>query len=42
MKYTSELSLLSSKFIQDYPPAVYPELIHIFSRYHEALKAAVP
>ena len=28
MEYDSELSLLSSKFTQDYPPATYPELMH--------------
>lgn len=28
MEYTSQLLLLSSKFIQDYPPAAYPELMH--------------
>ncbi len=28
MEYDSELSLLSSKFTQNYPPAAYPELMH--------------
>lgn len=28
MEYDSELSLLSPKFTQDYPPATYPELMH--------------
>ena len=28
MEYDSELSLLSSKFAQDYPPDRYPELMH--------------
>ena len=27
MEYDSELSLLSSKFTQDYPPDVYPEMM---------------
>lgn len=28
MHYDLKLSLLSSKFIQDYPPDIYPELMH--------------
>lgn len=28
MDYDSELSLLSQKFMQDYPPTTYPELMH--------------
>ena len=28
MEYDSELSLLSQKFMQDYPPSIYPELMH--------------
>ncbi len=32
MVYDSELSLLSSKFTQDYSPAVYPELMHKHGR----------
>lgn len=28
IEFDSELSLLSSKFLQDYPPAAYPELMY--------------
>lgn len=37
MEYKSELSLLSSKFTQDYPPAVYPELLHKHGRPYTCL-----
>lgn len=37
MEYGSELSLLSSKFTQDYPPAVYPELLHKHGRPYTCL-----
>lgn len=37
MEYESELSLLSSKFTQDYPPAVYPELLHKHGRPYTCL-----
>ena len=32
MEYDSALSLLSPKFTQDYPPAIYPELMHKHGR----------
>jgi hypothetical protein len=28
MEYTASIHLLSSQFLQDYPPALYPELLH--------------
>ncbi len=28
MKYNSKLYLLSTKFVQDYPPSIYPELMY--------------
>ncbi len=37
MEYDSELSLLSSKFTQDYPPATYPELMHKHGRPYTCL-----
>lgn len=37
MEYDSELSLLSSKFTQDYPPAAYPELMHKHGRPYTCL-----
>ncbi len=37
MEYDSELSLLSSKFTQDYPPDTYPELMHKHGRPYTCL-----
>ena len=37
MDYDSELSLLSPKFTQDYPPAAYPELMHKHGRPYTCL-----
>ncbi len=37
MECDSELSLLSSKFTQDYPPAAYPELMHKYGRPYTCL-----
>lgn len=37
MEYNSELSLLSSKFTQDYPPDTYPELLHKHGRPYTCL-----
>ena len=37
MKYSSELLLLSSKFIQDYPPDTYPELMYKHGRPYACL-----
>ncbi len=37
MEYDSELLLLSSKFIQDYPPAIYPELMYKCGRPYTCL-----
>lgn len=37
MEYAAELSLLSSKFIQDYPPDSYPELMHKHGRPYNCL-----
>lgn len=37
MEYDSELSLLSSKFNQDYPPDTYPELMHKHGRPYTCL-----
>jgi len=37
MEYDSELSLLSSKFTQNYPPATYPELMHKHGRPYTCL-----
>lgn len=37
MEFDSELSLLSSKFTQAYPPATYPELMHKHGRPYTCL-----
>ena len=37
MEFDSELSLLSPKFTQDYPPATYPELMHKHGRPYTCL-----
>ena len=37
MEYDSELSLLSSKFTQDYPPASFPELMYKHGRPYTCL-----
>lgn len=37
MEYVSELSLLSSKFMQDYPSAKFPELMHKSGRPYTCL-----
>ncbi len=37
MEYDSKLSLLSSKFTQDYPPTTYPELMHKHGRPYTCL-----
>ncbi len=37
MEYDSKLSLLSSKFILDYPPAAYPELMYKHGRPYTCL-----
>lgn len=37
MEYDSELSLLSLKFTQNYPPAAYPELMHKHGRPYTCL-----
>ena len=37
MEYYLKLSLLSWKFIQDYPPATYPELMHKHGRPYTCL-----